>query len=636
MRVFGNFSYAQSKGTELRSQPVYNTWLFGDAGDPDGNLIIPLSNPFLSDSARATISRNLDFNGDGTPDQDYFYLGRANSDIISGEGSSKVSLYRFVGGFDGDANIADRDIHWEVIGNYGHSTTRGSSRELVQQNFENALAGCPAGAPTTPIKTISSQCVPFNPFGEQNSAAVADYITTVAHPVAKNEQWVVTADMSGDLVNLWGGNTVSFALGYEHRNESADFQPGQFFYGIPNGTDTRGRYGRSTPIDPVKGKYNTDEVFGELLIPLVSPSMDVPFVNLLEAHGAARYVDNSLAGGDLTWTAGGRYKPIQDLTIRGNFTRSIRAPAITELFNPTSSIFTTADDPCDSRYIDSGPNPATRQANCAAAGLPANFTSDIVDFTQRGTLSGNTNLKNEKADSWTIGAIVEPRFLPGMALSVDWVDISLSNAIQSVDATQTMEACYDSPSFPNSACGNIDRGADGQVDFIRTGYLNAASFDYKGLIASMNYTQPTPFLGASSKMGITIQYQYIDKSQQRVGEGDLTTYRGSVGYSKHQATAQITYNNDWMGIYTQVQYIGKAVVDPDSPPSAYDYYNIGDVAYFDTGISFKVQDNYTLRFVAENLLDTKAPFPTPASGGTSTYFTGLQGRYFKAAVTVGF
>ena len=239
------------------------------------------------------------------------------------------------------------------------------------------------------------------------------------------------------------------------------------FFGQPDPTDPdapRSQFGRSIPIDPVSGSYNTDEVFGEIQIPLVSPSMDVPFVNLLEAKGAIRYVDNSLTGGDITWTAGGRWKPVEDFAIRGNFTRSIRAPAITELFNPNSAIFTTADDPCDARFINAGPNPAQRAANCAADGLPANFTSNIVDFTTRGSLSGNTELENETADSWTIGAVFTPTFAPGLTLSVDWVDIALEGAIQSVDAEGTLEACYDANDFPNSACDRIDRDGAGQVE----------------------------------------------------------------------------------------------------------------------------------------------------------------------------
>src|SRR3546814_16384562 len=72
-----------------------------------------------------------------------------------------------------------------------------------------------------------------------------------------------------------------------------------------------------------------------------------------------------------------------------------------ELFNPSSQIFTTADDPCDARFLNGGPDPTTRQANCAAAGLKSDFESHIVDATARGTLSGNPDLHNEKAKALT-------------------------------------------------------------------------------------------------------------------------------------------------------------------------------------------------------------------------------------------
>ncbi|MBL4641322.1 MAG: TonB-dependent receptor domain-containing protein [Sphingomonadales bacterium] len=624
--------YANSKGTELRSQPVYNTWLFDDAGTPDGNLIIPIDNPFLSDAARATISAQL------PAGQDFFYLGRANTDVIAGEGSSTVEVYRVAGGLRGDFYLGSRNLNWEVSGVYGRSRTEGSSRELVQQNFENALAGCPTGAADSPVQTISSTCAPFNPFGNQNSQAVADYITTIADPTATNEQYDFIATIGGDLINIWSG-PVAFSIGYEHRDESADFDPGVFFFGQPDPADPDGprtQFGRSIPIDAVSGSYNTDEVFGELLVPLVSPSMNVPFVNLLEAKGAIRYVDNSLAGGDITWTAGGRWKPVEDFAFRGNFTRSIRAPAITELFNPNSAIFTTANDPCDARYIDSGPNPAQRAANCAADGLPANFTSNIVDFTTRGSLSGNTDLENETADSWTIGAVFTPTFAPGLTLSVDYVDIALTGAIQSIDAEGTLEACYDANDFPDAACDRIDRDADGQVEFIRTGYLNASSYDYQGLISELRWTQSTPFLGADSAISLRGSYQYIDKLETQVGSGDLATSRGDIGYSKHQGTLGVSYANRNFGAFTQFQYIGKAVVDPDAEPTAFEFYERGDVIFMDAGISFTTEEDFTFRFIVENVFDRNAPYPTPAGGGITTYFDGLMGRYFKVAATFGF
>jgi Outer membrane cobalamin receptor protein len=630
IRAVVDFNYARSKGTELRSQPVYNTWLFDDAGAPDGNLIIPLSNPFLSDAARQTIAAQL------PAGQDFFYLGRANTDLVSGLGSTTVELYRITGGFEGDFSIGERSFDWEVIGNYGRSKTRGSSRELVQQNFENALAGCTGTS--SPLQTISSTCVPFNPFGNQNGPEVADYITTVAHPTATNQQWVVTADVTGELFDTWAGG-VGFAAGYEHRNEKAVFDPGVFFYGIPDPTDPtadRGQYGRTIPIDPVRGNYNTDEVFGELNVPLVSPEMGLSFLRSAELHAAGRYVDNSLAGGAFTWTAGGKLNFIEDFGIRGNFTKSIRSPAITELFNPTSAIFTTAEDPCDSRFINGGPNPSARAANCAAAGLPANFTSNIVDFTSRGSLSGNTNLENETADSWTIGLILTPTALPGFALSVDWVNVSLKNAIVSLDADQTLAACYDATNFPSSVCSQIDRDADGQVEFIRTGYANAASYKYKGLLADLTYVVDTPFLGAESSILLKGNYQYIDTLEQRVGQGDLDITRGSIGYSKHKGTASIAYKNGRFGAFTQVQYFGKAVVDANALPNTYEYPTRKAVAYVNSSVSFDVNERYTLRLVVDNVFDTNAPFPSPAGGGVSAYWDGIMGRYFKVGVSAKF
>jgi iron complex outermembrane receptor protein len=638
VRAFAEFAYARSTGTELRSQPVYNTWLFDDAGDPSGNLIVPLSNPFLNAEDRATIAQNLDFDGDGTPDQDYFYLGRANTDLYSGLASSKVELYRIVGGFDGEFQFGDRSFTWELSGNYGRSKTTGSGREVVHQNFLNALDGCPAGAVNSPIATISSTCAAFNPFGQQNSQAVQDYITTVANPTAVNEQWVVSANVAGDLFSMWAGD-VGVALGYEHRDEKARFDPGAFFFGAVDPTDPDGArtsYGRSVPIDPVAGGYNTDEVYGELRVPLVSADMAVPFINLLEFSGAARYVHNSLAGGDVTWTAGGRWQPVDGVTVRGNYTKSIRSPAVTELFNPTSQIYTTADDPCDARFLSSGPNPATRQANCAADGLPANFVSTIVDATTEGSLSGNTNLKNEKADSWTAGVILTPRFMPGFSLSVDWVSIKLKDAILSVDADQTMEACYDSSDFPNDSCSQITRDANGQVEYIKTGYLNAASYSYQGIVADLRYRFATPFLGRDSNVTLRGSYQYIDKLEQSIGLGDRTTLRNGIGYAKHQATVSANYNNGPFDYYLQAEYTGPTTVDPDAAANAYDYFNLKNTVVLNTSVSVRVQDKFRLRFIVDNLLDTDPPFPVPAGGGIVSYFDHVMGRYFKVAATIDF
>lgn len=639
VRLFGEAWYANSKGTQLADQPIYNTYLFGAPGDPDGDLVVSIDNPFLSPAARATILQNLQSNPISAS-QDSFFLSRANTDLTPGVASTTVELYRFVAGVDGTFEALGRTMSFELVGNYGRSTTQGHEQVIVQQNFENALNAvrdasgnivCAPGSVSSPIQTLSSTCAPINPFGQQISDEARNYITAIADPRAVNEQWVVTASVSGSLFDIWGG-AVGFALGYEHRQEKSTFDPGEFYYGQADPTDPAGDrtpYGRSVPIDPVTGKFNTDEAFGELTVPLIGPDNNIPFIHSLELNGAARYIDNSLAGGDLTWTAGAKFAPIEDITFRGNFTRSVRAPAVTELFNPTSQIFTTADDPCDARFVGNGPNPAARQANCSADGLPANFNSNIVQFTARGTLQGNTSLKNEKADAWTIGAIIRPSFLPGFTLAVDWIDVDLTGAIESLDATQTLEACYDDPGFPTTICDNFTRDANGQVTFIQTGYANAASRKFSGLIAELQWRIQTPFLGANSSVNLGVNYLYNDTLEVRVGQGDLTTLRSSIGYSKHQATTNLTYSNDEFAWQWQFQYIGKAQNDPDAPAGSYQFPTVDDVLYVNTSINYNITENLLIGMSLDNVFDTKNPFPTTANGGVVTYFDGIRGRYFK-------
>ncbi|MFN2334144.1 MAG: TonB-dependent receptor domain-containing protein, partial [Wenzhouxiangellaceae bacterium] len=156
-----------------------------------------------------------------------------------------------------------------------------------------------------------------------------------------------------------------------------------------------GKPSRRRPLDAWTGNnaanhpvgLDTDEFFGELVVPLLGNDFRIPGVELLEINGAIREIDNSLSGNDTVWTAGGRWKPIRDLTIRGNYTESIRSPSLVELFAPQNPVFGTAQDPCDEENVNDGPNPDLRRANCIAAGIddPDNFVSNIEDFTASGS-----------------------------------------------------------------------------------------------------------------------------------------------------------------------------------------------------------------------------------------------------------
>jgi len=671
IRLFGEAWYSVSEGRNLASQPVYNSGLFGGAGTRDGNLIIPLSNPFLSAASRATIQASIINNplsdqnnpfGDPALDgitQDYFYLGRANFDLSNGQSTGRVEVLRFVGGVDGTVSVLPgRDWRFEASFNYGRSLTKSRSNELNQQNFLNAINAvrdgsgnivCAPGFTNSPAATISSVCAPLNLFGNQISRAAQDYVTTVATPRSENEQYDAIISISGPLIKLPGGD-LAFALGYEHRQESSFFDPGVFFFGSPdadllndgNGdgdpTNDRGSFGRSVPIDSVFGKFNTDEIFGELNADIVSPEMGIPLVRSFSVQSAARYVWNSLAGGDLTWTAGARYSPISALVFRGAYTRAIRAPSVTEAFNPTSSSFVFATDACDRVQVTRGPDPATRARNCAAAGVPAGFNALSNQRSFPGFTFGNPNLTNEKSDSYTVGVVIAPPFLRGFSATVDYVDITLKNAISQFSTDQVVAACYDSTAFPaNPFCALVQRGPDSQLSSVGTTYFNSAQLRYKGILANVNYRVKTPFIGATSSLGFNVSYQYLDTLTNQVGATDVPTIdNGSVGYSTHKGVFTLDYNNEGFNLQGQVAYIGKANVDPNSPANFFSISRVEDVAFVNLSARYDIGKNFTLNATIDNVFNTAPPSPYPLAGGTTTYFRGILGRYFRVGAAVHF
>ncbi|MCW0197092.1 TonB-dependent receptor [Sphingopyxis sp.] len=671
VRLFGEAWYTHSDGTNLRDQPEYNSGLFGYPGDlaNAGAYMISINNPFLSDAARATIQESINNNPlsdqniyGGT--QDYFFLDRANTDLINGRVKGKVDTYRFVAGLDGEINVLDgKSWKWEVFGNYGRSKTSSVQSTLNVQNLANAVdaigtsaadATCRPGVVSSTGPTVSNVCAPLNLFGNgQASKAALDYVTMLATPKSVNTQYDFVASLSGPLVSLPGGD-LSFAVGYEHRDEHTKFDPSDAFLGAPdadptvdsNGdgdpTNDRTSYGQLVPIAAIDAGYNTDEIFGELQGDLIGPDNNIPMIYALNFQLAGRYVHNSYTGGAFTWTAGGRWSPVRDLTIRGNFTHSIRSPSITEFANPSQQSFGFADDPCDQTAIDQGPNPTARGANCLAAfqalGLTAtdlanyDSLSDERSFLQ-GT-AGDAGLKNETANSWTVGAIFQPTFVPRLVISADYVDIKVKGVISSFGAEDVLSACYDSATYPdNEYCDRVTRDNTGNLSYVVSGYVNADELRYRGIVSQGSYRFPTPFLGAESGIGLSVSYQHLFEISS-VSAGTKTRTEGTAGYSKDKFVATATYANQGLEVFAQASYIGPAKID-NYYAEDYQINHYDAVVFTNLGATYTFPDSaFQLRFNVDNVFGTKPPFPS--SGTSDVYFRGAMGRFYRVGAAVRF
>jgi iron complex outermembrane receptor protein len=650
VNIFGEGYFSETHGTNLIRQPAYNTNLFGKGGTVNGNFVVSINNPFLSPGDRAAIQTALNNYAANLPKNAYkgqaagpnqpgyapwntsqFYISRANTDLQSGRATATQTVVRGVAGLNGDFAWAERNFNWEVALSYGTSDNSQVSPSYVFQNLANALnattnaagqivcAGTPINAPT---KTASSTCAPLNIFGNGSpSLAAQQYITHLATVESFNTQRDATAFIGGDIMKVPAGEW-KFSAGFENRRESAEFSPDNFY------TQNLGQ----AKVTGIAGAYHTNEVYVETLLPIFSPKQDIPVLNRFELEAAARRVNNSIAGDATTYTYGLRWAPVEDVLFRGNKTKSIRAPSITELFLPSASQFSFANDPCDKNYVSQGTSPATRAKNCAAAGInTATFVSNVVNATALGTTSGNPNLQSEVAFSKTFGAVLRPRWVPKLNISVDYIDIALKDAISSLKLVDNLDACYDSTSYPsNPSCGTFTRDAAGQITNFHAGYVNAGLLEFTGIQAAVDYTFGLPW--SLGSLQTSAHYLDTQRLKSQIGSASANDLSGSIGYSKSKGSIDLLYSNQGFSWDWQAIFIGSANFSNQNTTNSQDILGVGAWWLINSTLGLKVTPAFEVRFIVDNVFNKQPPFPAIAgtggnfAAGTTTYFSGIIGR----------
>ncbi len=638
--------FARTEATEIINQSFYNSPAFGGLpGDSYGNVNsgpvpVLINNPFLSDATRATIAAALDVvhdttgdgvadptidtDGDGVPDAVGFWRGGPNVGVIGDNPSgTQRDTIRGVIGVEGDLALGDRDYYWDVYFTYGRTQAEDTALDIVQDRYDQAVQVVPDANGDPVCADPSNGCVPLNVVGRPTQEAV-DYVSAVVTDEVTITQRVFSANLGGDIFDLPAGPLAAVG-GFAYREEGAVFNPNDL---AENG------FTRNTLV-AIDGGFDSTELYLETVVPILGGDLDTPLVERLEFEGAVRFVDNSVAGDDTTWTAGLRYQPIQDIEFRGNITESIRAPSITELFTPESTLFVFANDPCDERFIGQGNVPATRAANCAADGIVQPFQSFIVNASQEATLSGNPNLDSEIAESFTYGVIITPRFLENFVISVDWFDIEIANAIENLQAVDILNACYDSSAFPGEpACELFARDGTGQINRMNTGFVNVGLVEFKALQSTMSYATG---LGRFGDLDLSLNYLYTDEQLETPGSGNTVKLDGQIGRSKNRVTTTATWSiGDWTW-FNQYRWLDSAVFNNADDVNTRNVPGVSSWFVWDTSVVYRLNDNIELQLNVDNLLDRDVPFAAVAADDAlATYFGGILGRYTTFTARVRF
>ena len=642
VRLFTEASFAHTEGVEQSeiialAEPVVFS---GPA------LTYSVDNPFLTPQARSTLIAN------GLTD---FVIARNLSDLLDRTpGTTEVDLYRIVAGFQGDfPSFGGETWSWDIAYNYGRSRSTSSLEFINEDRLLEAIDAIPDGSGGIVCASGNPDCAPLNLFGENNfSNAALDYVTDPSRGISTNTLEMVTANLSGRLP-FGIAEPISFNVGYEHRREAAAFDPDAL---QENGVLlTGGGFG----FEGISGSFETDEVYSELVVPVISDQQNLPIVKSLSVEGAVRYVDHSLTDTATTWSGGLRIAPRlpgwgDGLLFRGVFTHAIRSPAVTELFLGKSPVATGLTDICNQDNYNQGINPAVREANCraalAAVGGPApeafDETTDLASVV--GTQSGNPNLENEEADSWSVGIVYQPVEHPQLRFAADWSNIRLEGGIEDLPIGQLMLACYDSPDFPNvPACGQFHRLTAAEAaaqqgpariagdvaNGFKTGYINTSKIEFEGLIVEAGYSLELPSVASSLHFGTKLFYMDEFRTTSFAGVPSDNS-AGLIGVPRVRLNFDVGYSWRNIDLGLQARWTDKVIFDRNNTIEDVPFNQVDAYTLLNGSIGYRFSDKVSFLVSIDNLTNKEMPFEALINRAVAQY--DLIGRRYFATVRANF
>jgi outer membrane receptor protein involved in Fe transport len=626
----GNFQFELSDGIDLfvetafsradvlqRFEPTFiRSGTLNLGGTRPGNtpIRIPVTNPFIPAAIRALIPAN----------RTDIAIGRVFPEFGPRETDHSRNLYRIVGGLRGELPILGSDWNWEAYYQFGRTNQHQHFRNGINTlNFFEGLRVEPDGAGGFRCASPAARtagCVPLNLFtGRALTQAEQNFLRADATIDAENTQQVAAATIGGNLFELPAG-PVGLAVGVEWRREESSYRPSDL---LQNGQISLQFVG------PTKGEFTVKEAFAEVRVPLLS---DIPVIDYLELEGAFRIANYSTSGTSEAWKIGGTYRPIRDLRLRSVLARAVRAPQIAELFAGAQSSILNIADPC----AGGGTTPA-RRTNCLTfPGVTANFNPGPFNPVLV-TFGGNPALEPETAKTWTVGGVLQPRFLSNLALSVDYFRIKIDNGIGSLPAQLTINLCADT-----GAAGFCSFATRDPLSGILTNFsaaaINVSEELMRGVDVQLDYSTALGSLGGRLNVGLDYSHLIEYKTTSFPGATPVENVR-SIPYPQDRGNLRLSYENSGFNLATNVRYIGKVLFVNSEK---FEQNDIKPRVYTDVQLRYTFNEQHSLYVGANNVFDRDPPlvpvnyFGASSGPNTAASVYDIVGRFFYAGFSAKF
>jgi iron complex outermembrane recepter protein len=383
------------------------------------------------------------------------------------------------------------DYTFDMSGDYNIQRENFQNPNLVLTSALNTATTSPDGVTPPALNLYAHNQLP--------GATAASNVFGTAFGTYNTTLLTYDAVFSGKVATLPAGD-LEAAVGGEFRRESlsatADYDSLAATFSWDSGTS----------IAPLTTARTIWGEFGQLTIPIVSPSMKIPGIYSLSSDDAVRHESyQNISQEPTDPLLAIRYQPIDDqLTFRASYTKSFLAPSLFNLYGPSSF----------------------------------GFSNDLTNFQQyNGPLISNDGQTNESggsnpllqptlATNWTAGFVYSPKQIKGLTITADFYRIyetSLVGSINDVAALQSVELLGPaSPYASITALGNyvgkpgsIAISKPGQIAGNPTGVFftdslsNTGDAKYEGFDIEVDYTWEMAGIGRfdlSNKDTITDNY----------------------------------------------------------------------------------------------------------------------------------
>jgi outer membrane receptor protein involved in Fe transport len=441
-----------------------------------------------------------------------------------------------IGAFDWDVFYTHGESHLTVfaLNNVDNAKLNAANDAVI--NPANGQIVCQVSL--TANAGLYPGCIPLNPFGyNATSQEMARYITTDTWHRQINKLDNFGGSVAGQVFELPAG-PLRGAVTAEWRKLTYEVDSDYLPSDVVNCTGLR-LCAANTPRYWLNTVAETDqsqsvwEVSGELDVPILK---DMPFVESLSLNLAGRHTDYSVSGSVQTWKIGVDYHVNPSIRFRGTTSVDIRAPTLTDLFQPKTQ--------SSSGYTD----------------LHTGVGASTQTVSQ-----GNPNLVPEKARTWTGGIVLTPSFIPGFNMAVDYYRITLQNSIGNLGAgnQQIARLCEDSGGASLYCSLYVrplpfsDRTPANYPTMILTQGLNAAYNAIRGYDFEMNYRFELESLiqGAPGNISLRVlaNHQPSDKTIQftnavpTYGQGPTTRVTSSFNYTA--GPWRLNVSDRWIDAY---------------------------------------------------------------------------------------